>query len=89
MLDRWRLILRYLPPYRRAAAAGFAALAASIALLAAPPLCLRQAVHSIEQATKAATPPDIGLVARWAAATLALTLLGGSMSFFKRYLLIR
>ncbi len=89
MLDRWRLILRYLPPYRRIVVWGFVSLTASVVMIAAAPLCIRMALNYVEAVAKAGSRPDLQTVAFWAGAAVVLTLLGGLSGFFKRYLLMR
>ncbi len=88
MLDRWRLILRYLPPYRRIVVWGFVSLTASVVMIAATPLCIRVALNYVEAVAKAGSRPDLQTVAFWAGAAVVLTVLGGLSGFFKRYLLM-
>lgn len=88
MLQRWRAILRYLPPYRRFVVLGIAALVASNVCFVYTPVLLRLGVDGIETPLRAGTPIAIGYVARAAAAAFLLAVLGGLCSFFKRYLLI-
>ncbi len=88
MLQRWRSILRYLPPYRRYVVLGVAALVASNVCFVYTPVLLRFGVDGIETPLRSGTPISIGYVTRAAAAALCLALIGGLCSFFKRYLLI-
>jgi ATP-binding cassette subfamily B protein len=88
LLQRWRPILQYLPPYRRFVVFGIAALVASDICFVYTPVVLRLGVDGIETPLRSGTSIDITHVARAAAAAFFLAVLGGLCSFFKRYLLI-
>ncbi|MHC4972205.1 MAG: ABC transporter ATP-binding protein [Planctomycetota bacterium] len=88
MLQRWRSILRYLPPYRRFVVLGIAALVASDICFVYTPVILRLGVDGIETPLRSGASVDTAYVARIAAAAFLLAVLGGLCSFFKRYLLI-
>jgi ATP-binding cassette subfamily B protein len=88
LLQRWRPILQYLPPYRRFVVLGIAALVASDICFVYTPVVLRLGVDGIETPLRSGTSIDITHVARAAAAAFFLAVLGGLCSFFKRYLLI-
>jgi ATP-binding cassette subfamily B protein len=86
--ERWRAILRYLPPYRRAIAVGVLALVASDVCLVSTPVLLKLGVRSIEEPLQTDGTVDVARVASFAAAAFGLALLGGLASFCKRFLLI-
>jgi len=88
VLTRWRLALRYLPPYRATIGAGLLALLAANVLLVAAPVAFREGVRHVEHAVEAGIPIELRIVALYGAIALGITLLGGVASFFKRYLLM-
>lgn len=89
MLRRWRLALRYLPPYRRTILLGLLALVASNVLgNAATPLLLRRTVSEIAEPLEAGAPVLLGRVALLALAAVATELVGGVFAFFKRKMLV-
>jgi ATP-binding cassette, subfamily B, multidrug efflux pump len=86
---RWRLILRYLPPYRRTIAWGLLALVASNVLgNAATPLLLRRTVKEIADPLEEGSPVLLGQVLLFALAALLTELVSGVFSFVKRRTLI-
>ena len=88
MFQRWRPVLRYLPPYKRVIVTGIAALVASDVCFVYTPVLLRLGVAGIETPLRTGAPIDVVYIARAAAAAFLLAILGGLCSFFKRYLLI-
>ncbi|MHC4934330.1 MAG: hypothetical protein ACYTGV_19330, partial [Planctomycetota bacterium] len=89
MLARWRLILRYLPRYRRSLMLGGGALVAGNVAMVTAPLCMRQGVNVIWGSWEQQTPLDLGSVAKWAGLALGVTLLAGACGFLKRFNLMR
>jgi len=86
---RWRLILRYLPPYRRAIVWGILALVVSNTLgNAVTPLLLKHAVSGISEPLKAHAPVVILDVLIFVLAALVSEVMGGVFSFVKRRNLI-
>ncbi len=88
MLQRWRPVLRYLPPYKRTIGAGLAGLVAASALHAAAPLVWREPLSVLEVSWRAGEAIDMGLVVALALAAIAVTLCAAGASFLKRYQLI-
>ena len=88
MSARWRLILRYLPPYRRAVVLGLLALVVGDAGLVAIPPLLREGVRAVELADRHGMPVDLGWVASYAAAAFVVALVSGVCQFGKRNLLM-
>jgi len=85
VLRRWRLILRYLPRYRRAIVWGLLALAAANLIGgAATPLLFRRTVREVSDPLADGRAIDLGQVALFALAALATEILGGLCSFVKR-----
>jgi len=85
VLRRWRLILRYLPRYRRAIVWGLLALAAANLIGgAATPLLFRRTVREVSDPLADGRAIDLGRVALFALAALATEVLGGLCSFVKR-----
>jgi ATP-binding cassette subfamily B protein len=86
---RWRLILRYLPPYRRTIAYGVLALVLSNALgNAVAPLLLREAVREILGPLESGGSVVVGQVLLFALAAIAAEVVGGVFAFVKRRTLI-
>jgi len=86
---RWRLVLRYLPPYRRTILYGLFALVVSNGLgIAATPLILKRALEEITAPLDHHLPVHLGRVAIFAALALASEVIGGVFAFVKRRLLI-
>jgi len=86
---RWRLILRYLPPYRRAILWGVLALVvANLLGHAVTPLLLRQTVGEIVKPLKESAPIVLGHVALFGLLAVGSELIGGIFSFVKRRTLI-
>jgi len=82
---RWRLILRYLPPYRRAIVWGLLALVASNALSnAVTPLLLRRAVGEVSEPLQKGAPVLPARVLLFALAAVGAEIVGGLFSFVKR-----
>jgi ATP-binding cassette subfamily B protein len=84
VLGRWRLILRYLPPYRRTVAVGLLALVAANAVEAVTALLLRRTLQEIEHPLREGRAIDLGLVALFALAAVGVEAFGGLCSFVKR-----
>jgi len=85
VLKRWRLILRYLPPYRGAIAGGALALLVGNTGVIAAPYAMFKGVVAIENGD----PVDPWLVASWAGIAVAATAIGAAGNFGKRFLLMR
>jgi ATP-binding cassette subfamily B multidrug efflux pump len=86
---RWRLVLRYLPPYRQTILIGLLALVVSNALgNAITPLILKSAIEEITGPLKVHAPVHLDKVAMFAALALASEVIGGLFAFVKRKLLI-
>jgi len=85
---RWQLVLRYLPPYRRAIALGFAGLVVSDVCFVYVAILLTEGVRAIMEPLRNGTAIDLSRVAWLAAAAVGLALVGGLTSYFKRYLLM-
>ncbi|MFI5401756.1 MAG: ABC transporter transmembrane domain-containing protein, partial [Planctomycetota bacterium] len=85
MFRRWRLILRYLPPYRRAVAWGLLALVLSNGLSnAVTPLLLLGALKAISGPLKDHTAIALVHVVLFVLAAACTEVLGGLCSFVKR-----
>jgi ATP-binding cassette subfamily B protein len=82
---RWRLILRYLPPYRRALVFGLLALVAgNLIANGAVPALFKRAVKEVSDPLDKGTPVDLGQVALFAFGALFAEIVGGVFSFVKR-----
>jgi ATP-binding cassette subfamily B protein len=89
VLRRWRLILRYLPPYRRTIAWGLLALVVSNVLgNAVTPLLLRGTVREVLEPLKRGSQVLLGQVVLLAVAAIATEVVGGVFAFVKRRTLI-
>ena len=89
MFRRWRLILRYLPPYRRAIVWGVLALVASNLLgHAATPLLLRKTVNEIIAPLKQGSSIALNQVVLFGLLAVASELVAGIFSFVKRKSLV-
>jgi len=85
---RWQLVLRYLPPYRRAIVLGFAGLVVSDVCFVWVAVLLRKGVQAIAEPLRKGTVIDVTTVTWFAAGAFGLALLGGVTSYAKRYLLM-
>ncbi|HEX5138768.1 MAG TPA: ABC transporter ATP-binding protein [Planctomycetota bacterium] len=89
MFRRWRLVLRYLPPYRRTMVLGLLALLVSNALSnAGTPFLLKSAIQAITGSLDRKVPIHLDKVALFALLALASEAVSGVFSFVKRKLLI-
>ncbi|MDH3591792.1 MAG: ABC transporter ATP-binding protein/permease [Planctomycetota bacterium] len=88
MFQRWRLIFRYLPPYRRILGFGIGALVLGNLCQLVAPLFMRDAMRAIEIPYGAGEPVLYGAVASSASIALVITLAAGVLFFFKRYLIV-
>ncbi|MHC4957455.1 MAG: ABC transporter ATP-binding protein [Planctomycetota bacterium] len=84
MFRRWALLLRYLPPYKRAIAGGITALICANALGVLAPVAIKRAINAIEGETV-----DREGVLRWALVAVGITAISALAAFFKRFLLMR
>jgi ATP-binding cassette subfamily B protein len=84
VFSRWALLLRYLPPYKRAIIGGVVALVCANALGVLAPVAIKRAINAIEGETV-----DRDGVLRWASVAVGITAVAALSAFFKRYLLMR
>ena len=89
MFKRWRLVLSYLPPFKRAVLGGVVALVAGNVCMLVAPVLMQRGMLAIEEPLRNGAEVVPGRVMAFAAAALGVVALGALSTFFKRLLLMR
>ncbi len=88
MFARWRLVTRYLPPYRRILVGGVLALILGVGCQVVAPLFMRDAMEAIEVPYRDGMPVVLRAVVISASIGVAISLLAGVLAFIKRFLIV-